>query len=72
MTGEIHFPRSVEQEILTLAAAEGDPHLLDRIKAGSVRAIERWAAWQMEDTARAQRAVDAKRVTRDWHGHLNI
>ena len=70
-TGKVVFPKSVEDEIRLLGAAEGDPRLLERIEAGSVKAIERYAGFLMDKAARNQRKGDVKKTALDWHGHYN-
>lgn len=61
--GEIRWPASIKNEIAVLGIAQGKPDLAKQVEALARR--------YMVKGARVQQTQDAKRVTRDWHGHYS-
>jgi len=57
------WPKSIQDELKTLGWKEGDPRLYEQVEALATKMI---VAGENK-----QREKDARKVTRDWHGHFD-
>jgi hypothetical protein len=72
-TGQVHWPKSIENELKALGWKDGDPRL-DRIGTldGAKRQIEDLAHKYITDYSNKQREKDRHKTALDYHGHYSV
>lgn len=69
--GVVFLPQSISEQVRHVGWVAGRPELLRAVEKGERWAVEMYAGYLLDKAKWQQKEKDAKRITRDWHGHDN-